>query len=211
MGVIDGIYEEIDESNMIDNVHYIRDSYIAVDDTNESYVSSDSNNYLTPYQPADEDAHTNSFNDNKSESSVSLGRNFQTLSNNESTSPSSDIQYRRSSYLKPYQPIIHSADDREYLTTHNRDYSDPSGSGTKTSESGYLNPYQTMIPNTSVHEYKFVLSISDESGSSLSGTSTDEKELKFPHPFNGVLSNTISKNFDIMTDDSKEESYFDLK
>ncbi|CAC5376452.1 unnamed protein product [Mytilus coruscus] len=164
---IEAVYEEIDESNMIDNVANFTDNNVSVSNTNGRTVYSD-NDYLTPYQPTDEDANTNTSNDNKSESSVSSGRIIQSTSNYESTSSSSDVQGIRSSYLNPYQPIIHSAEIHDYASTDCINEFDSSGSESLTNESGYMNPYQPMVPDRNLHEYKSVLGSLDGSGSSLS-------------------------------------------
>lgn len=65
---IEGIYEEIDELNMIDSVGNLRDGDISVADTNGSYVQPDNNDCLTPFQPDDDFTSTDNSNDNKSES-----------------------------------------------------------------------------------------------------------------------------------------------
>ncbi|CAC5378059.1 Actin, larval muscle,Actin, clone 403,Actin-104,Actin, alpha sarcomeric/skeletal,Actin-2, muscle-specific,Actin-related protein T1,Actin, cytoskeletal 3A,Beta-actin-like protein 2,Actin, indirect flight muscle,Actin-103,Actin-related protein 2-B,Actin-46,Putative actin-9,Actin-65,Actin, cytoskeletal 1A,Actin-42A,Actin-4,Actin-71,Actin-75,Actin-85C,Putative actin-22,Actin, alpha skeletal muscle 3,Putative actin-28,Actin, cytoskeletal 1B,Actin, muscle-type A2,Actin-8,Major actin,Actin, adductor muscle,Actin len=114
------IYELIDESNMIENLENIGDSNISATDTNGSYVQPDTNGYLTPYQPVNEYTNTYDSSDNKSESSVSSEANDQTANDCPSISSSSDTEGRRSSYLNPYQPIVHSLDIHEYSYTHNR-------------------------------------------------------------------------------------------
>ncbi|XP_052097940.1 uncharacterized protein LOC127732812 [Mytilus californianus] len=214
---IEGQYEEIDESNMKDNIVNLRENNVSITDSNGSYVQPDSNNYLTPYQPADEDANTNTSNDSKSESSAS---NNQPISDHESTSSKSDVIRERSSYLNPYQPIIHSADIHEYSSTHKTDDSDSSESDTQTMESGYLNPYQPMVSDRDLHEYKSVLWSSDGSGSSLSDQCTKGIGVSFPCPHQDltsdidthehkyvmvVSSDTVSKNLDMTKDDSIEK------
>ncbi|CAC5410736.1 unnamed protein product [Mytilus coruscus] len=143
----EGIYEEIDELNMIDNVGNLRDGDISVADTNGSYVQPDNNGYLTPFQPDDEYTSTDNSNDNKSESLAS-SLDYHSFSIDPlSTSSSSDVQERRSSYLNPYQPLVHSADIHEYSSTNIINESSSSGSETLWRGSGYLNPYQPMVPD----------------------------------------------------------------
>ncbi|CAC5398636.1 unnamed protein product [Mytilus coruscus] len=172
---IEGIYEVIDESNMLDDVEPLRDNNTPIFDSNSSYVQPESNDYLTPYQPNDEDVNTNSLNDNKSESSGSSEASIY-----ESSSSNTEVHERRCSYLNPYQPIVPSADIHEYSFTHNIDYS---GSLESERESSYLNPYQPMIQARDSHEYKYVHGCSDGSRSSLSDTCTKEIGVKFPHPY----------------------------
>lgn len=147
---IDGIYEEIDELNMIDNLEIIIGSNSSVSNTNESQTNS--NGYLTPYHSVYKEI--NDIIDNTSEFYVSEDAFPQITSGRESTSTSSDLQNRRSSYLNPYQSIVHSEDIHEYLSIQD---SGLSGSETSTKRaSSYLNPYQPMIPSSDVHEYKSI-------------------------------------------------------
>lgn len=171
---IEGVYEEIDEANVIDNVNNAMDNIISVSGSDSSYVQPDSNNYLTPYQPSDEDETTNTLNDKKSESSESPNAHNQHLSNHESSSLSSYVIERRSSYLNPHQPIAHSP-------TYSIYDSGSSGSDTLPRESDYLNPYQPMVQEMNFHEYESILKSSDGSGSSLSDTCTKEVGVKFPY------------------------------
>ncbi|XP_076117007.1 uncharacterized protein LOC143084833 [Mytilus galloprovincialis] len=214
---MEGLYEEINESNMIDNMVNLKENNGSVTDSNGSYVQPDSNNYLTPYQPADEDAHINTSDDSKSESSAS---NNPPISDHESTSSKSDVIGERSSYLNPYQPIIHSADIHEYSSTHKIDDPGSSGSDKQTLESGYLNPYQPMVPDNDLHEYKSVLECSDKSDSTVSNACTNEMGVEF-FPLNQDLksetetyeyksikskaSDTVSKSLDKITDDSVQK------
>ncbi|CAC5403209.1 unnamed protein product [Mytilus coruscus] len=140
---IEGIYEVIDESNMTDNFGIIVESNRSISDANERNSQTNSNSYLTPCQPDEEELNTNNSIDNKSErSSLSQSdANHPTTGDRESTSSNSDIQNNRSSYLNPYQPIVHSPDIHEYLSIHN---SGSSGSETLIKEANYLNPYQPI-------------------------------------------------------------------
>ncbi|VDI11049.1 Hypothetical predicted protein, partial [Mytilus galloprovincialis] len=158
---IEGIYEVIDESNMIYNLGDLRNDNMSVPGTNGSYVQPDSNDYLTPYHPVDEDAKTNNSKDNESESTASSDSYNRPTSNHESSSSSSDVQGRRSSYLNPYQPIVQSVDIHEYLSIDNIDDSVSSGSIEQTSESGYLNPVQSVIPVSNLLDNKCVIGCSE--------------------------------------------------
>ncbi|VDI62119.1 Hypothetical predicted protein [Mytilus galloprovincialis] len=213
---IEDLYEEIDESNMINEMVNLKEKNVSVTDSNGSYVQPDSNNYLTPYQPADEDANTNTSNDSKSGSSAS---NNLPISDHESTSSKSDVIGERSSYLNPYQPIIHSVDIHEYLSTHKID--DSSESDTQTMGSGYLNPYQPIVLDTDLHEYKSVLQCSDGLDSTISNACTNDTGDIFPTPNQGLKSetdtnefkyisnskttDTVSNILDTITDDSVEK------
>lgn len=149
---IDGIYEEIDEFNMIDNLEIIIESNSSVSNTNESQINS--NGYLTPYHPVYKEINRNDIIDNTSECDVSEDAFPQITSGRESTSTSSDVPNRRSNYLNPYESIVHSEDFHEYLSIQ-----DSGLSGSETSikrASSYLNPYQPMIPSSDVHEYKSI-------------------------------------------------------
>lgn len=160
---IGGIYEVIDETNMIDNRGQI-DRNNTVSDINESHFQADNNGYLTPYQPATEDdAQNNSLNDSKSESLASADANHQSTMDFESTSSSSDVEDRRSTYLNPYQPIISLVDSHEYASTQNVDGSGSSGSDAMSGESGYLNAYQPTIEVSDFHEYQYIHGCSDKS------------------------------------------------
>ncbi|XP_071171623.1 uncharacterized protein [Mytilus edulis] len=126
---IEGTYEIIDESNMIhvDNVETIMECNSSILNTNERNSQTNSNSYLTPYQPSDKDLKTSHVTDNKTDLVVMSDGNNQTTSDLESTSSTSDAQNSRSSYLNPYQPIVHSADIHEYLSIH-----DSGSSGSET-------------------------------------------------------------------------------
>lgn len=218
---VEGVYEDIDESNMIDNVETLRNMNLSDSDTNTncSYVMPNTNDYLTPYQPTDEDENINQLSDFKSESSSSFGEN-QISSGHESTSSSSYIIGEKSGYLNPYQPIIYSADIHDYSFTHKINDSGSSGSDTQTLESGYLNPYQPVVPDRYLHEYKSVLKCSDKSDSTVSNTCTNETEVALP-PYNQGLksqtdtyeyksinskaTDTVSNILDTITDDSVEK------
>ncbi|CAC5379130.1 unnamed protein product [Mytilus coruscus] len=213
---IEEVYEEIDESNMIDDVENLMNINLSDSDTNGSYVLPNSNDYLTPCQPTDEDAKTNNLNENKSESSSSFDENHKISSDHESTSSSSEMIGERSSYLNPYEPIIHSVDINEYSSTHKIDDSGSSESDTQTMESGYLNPYQPIVPDRDLHEYKSVLKCSDGSDFAMSDECTKEMGVEFPHPYqdlkseidthefklvDDIASDTVSTNLDIATYD----------
>ncbi|VDI72842.1 Hypothetical predicted protein, partial [Mytilus galloprovincialis] len=115
---IEGTYDVIDESNSIDNVGIIMEGNNPVSDTNENNSQFNSNSYLTPYQPSDEDFKTNNAIDNKTDLVGLSDCNNQTTSDLESTSSTSDVHNNRSSYLNPYQPIVHTADVHDYLSIH---------------------------------------------------------------------------------------------
>ncbi|CAC5356072.1 unnamed protein product [Mytilus coruscus] len=188
-----------------------------ISDSNGSYVQPDSNDYLTPYQPTDEDSNSNNSTDNKTESLTSSGENNPTTKYRESTSSSSDVQEGNSGYIKPYQPLLHLADVHENSSTPRDDDSGSSGSDNR--ESTYLNPYQPMMPVKDLHEYKSIAACSDGPGSSLSETCTKEKGVRFTHfyqdlnsefntyehkPINDISCDT--KNLDMRNDDSVEYS-----
>ncbi|CAC5389955.1 unnamed protein product [Mytilus coruscus] len=165
MEEIEDIYEEIDESTMIANFENFHGSKTSVTDRIKSYSLSDNNCYLTPYQPVDEDSISNNSNEDQSESSKSSDLYDQTANNR-------DVQWRRSSYLNPYQPIVHSADIHEYLSIHNTNDYCSSGSESLTRESGDLNPNKPMIQTMELQEYKSFHGCLSGSGSSLSDTCT---------------------------------------
>lgn len=185
---VEPIYEVIDELNMIDNLENLRDSSRSITNITDSISQPDNNDYLTPYQPADENIH-----DNNSESSSSSNTKDQTSSYCESTSSSSNVQERSSSYLNPYQPIVPSADNHEYSSTHKLD--DSSSSGSDTTELGYINPYQPMIADIDAHEYKFV-NCSHESDSLSADTSVKETRVLCQSPNEDI-------NFDINIHENK--------
>ncbi|CAG2237755.1 unnamed protein product [Mytilus edulis] len=216
----DGIYEIIDESNMIDNFEIIRQRKSLVFNTDESYCEPNSNGYLTPYQPGDDELNTN---DNKSVSSEVLGANDQVTGDGGSTSSSSEVQGTRSSYLNPYQPIVHSADIHEYSSTHNMNESGSSGSETITRESDYLNPYQPIVHSADIHEYSSTHNI-NESGSSGSESITRESGYMNPyqpmvpdldlHDYKSVLKFSDGSGSVVLDECTKEivaHSYQDLK
>lgn len=211
---IEGIYEVIDESNMIDHRESLRENNISLADDNDSYVLPNSNGYLTPFQP-DEDANTMNSNDNKSEASASSDPNHQSEMDRESTSSSSDLHERRSSYLSMYQPIVHSF-------AHDHNDSSSSKSETLTTDSGYLNPYQPIVPDNCLHEYKSILVCSDKLSSALSDTDIKKMGEKFPNPYQDLKSDidthdyksvndlsfdTDSNNIDMLSDNSIQMSY----
>ncbi|XP_071124458.1 uncharacterized protein [Mytilus edulis] len=219
----DGIYEIIDESNIIDNFEIIRKSRSLVSYNDESYVEPNSNGYLTPYQPVDEGLNTNDLKDTKSESSELIGSNDQGTGDCASTSSSSEVDGRRSSYLNPYQPIVHSGDIHEYSSTHNMNESGSSGSEAITRESGYLNPYQPIVHSADIHEYSSTNNM-NESGSSGSETTTRESGYLNPyqsmvpdrdlHDYKSVLDSTVGFDSEVSDECSKEivvHSYQDLK
>ncbi|CAG2257997.1 unnamed protein product [Mytilus edulis] len=181
LGEIEGIYEEIDEMNMTDNVGIPRDEDMSVDDTNGSYVQPDNNGYLTPFQPDDEYTSTDNSNDNKSQSLASTHDSHSFPIDHLSTSSSSDVQERRSSYLNPYQPIVHSADIHEYSSINIINESSSSGSDTLWKGSGYLNPYQPMVPDLDLHDYKSVAGCTGGSFSPMLDACTKDIVSDFPH------------------------------
>lgn len=218
---VDGIYEVIDESNMIIDLENLRDNNISDSDTTGSYVQPESNGYITPYQPADEDKNTDNTNDIKSKYSVSSDAVNLTMSNSESTSASSEEDEIRNSYLNPYQPIVPLTDIHEYSCIHNSS----SVSVTLTRELGYLNPNQ-LFPDTDlhdkIHENKSVQGCSKRSSSSNSLSDTFTKELEFTSPYldkdlpselytqenipvGGILCDTVSMDVDMTTDGSPEK------
>lgn len=216
---IGGTYEMIDETNMIDNFQDHRDNNLSVSDTNGSYVQPDNNDYLTPYQPTDEDANTNNSNEIESESSASIDGNNRPASNHESSSSSSDVQGRRSSYLNPYQSIVQSVDVHEYSSTHNIDNSVLLGPIALTKESCSLNTVQPMIQVSKLLDSTYVIGTADESSSLLPDTSPKELEAKFSYPYKDVTleiepleyksvkdisSNTVSTKLDTTGEDSVE-------
>ncbi|CAG2184884.1 unnamed protein product [Mytilus edulis] len=218
----EGIYEIIDESNMIDNFEIIRKRRSLVSNTDESYVEPNSNGYLTPYQPVDEGLNTNDLKDTKSEFSEN-GSNDQGTGDGASTSSSSEVDGRRSSYLNPYQPIVHSGDIHEYSSTHNMNESGSSGSEAITRESGYLNPYQPIVHSADIHEYSSTNNM-NESGSSGSETTTRESGYLNPyqpmvpdrdlHDYKSVLDSTVGSDSEVSDECTKEivvHSYQDLK
>lgn len=210
---MEGIYEVIDESDMIYNLGDLRIDNMSVSGTNGSYVQPDINDYLTPYHPVDEDAKTNNSKGNASESTESLNSNNRQTSNHASTSSSSDVEGRRSSYLNPYQPIVQSVDIHEYLSIDNIDDSE------QTSESGYLNPVHCVIPVSNLLDNKYVIGCSDGSGSSLTDTPTKEMVSMCQYPYidvtsekepleftsvTGKSSDTVPRNLDTAFKDSVE-------
>ncbi|CAC5412100.1 unnamed protein product [Mytilus coruscus] len=199
----EGIYEEIDELNMIDNVGNLRDGDISVADTNGSYVQPDNNGYLTPFQPDDENTSTDNSNDNKSESLASSHDYHPFPIDPLSTSSSSDVQERRSSYLNPYQPIVHSADIHEYSSTNIINESSSSGSETLWRGSG-LNPYQPMVPDLDLHDYESVPGCSDGSSSPMSDACTKEIVPDFPHPCQDQKSEIDTQEYKSGNDISSE-------
>lgn len=216
---IEGIYEVIDESNMIYNLGDLRNDNMSVQDTNGSYVQPDSNDYLTPYHPVDDDAKTNNSKDNESESTAYSDSYNRPTSNHESSSSSSDVQGRRSSYLNPYQSIVQSVDIHEYLSIHNIDDSVSSGSIELTRESVFLNPVQPMIQVSSVLDNKYAIGCLDVLGSSLTDTRSEEIGVKCQYPYidvtsekepleyksvTGISSDTVPTNLDTAGKDSVE-------
>lgn len=180
---IEGVYDVIDELNMINDFENVMDSnFSSESDPNEGYVQPDNNGYLTPYQPADEDSNTNNINDIKSVSLQTPTANGFATSDHVSITSSSDVQGRKCSNINMNQSLDHHVDTQDYLSTHS------SGSETISRESGYLNPYQPMIPVRDLHEYKYVIGFSDGSGSSLSETSTKEIGAYIPNPYQDLTS-----------------------
>ncbi|VDI64177.1 Hypothetical predicted protein [Mytilus galloprovincialis] len=218
----EGIYEIIDESNMIDNFEIIIKRRSLVSNNDESYVEPNSNGYLTPYQPVDEGLNTNDLKDTKSEFSEN-GSNDHGTGDGASTSSSSEVDGRRSSYLNPYQPFVHSGDIHEYSSTHNMNESGSSGSEAITRESGYLNPYQPIVHSADIHEYSSTDNM-NESGSSGSETTTRESGYLNPyqpmvpdrdlHDYKSVLDSTVGSDSGVSDECTKEifvHSYQDLK
>ncbi|CAC5383302.1 unnamed protein product [Mytilus coruscus] len=95
---IEGIYEQIDESNMIDNHANVRFSRGTSPGKSQSYCQRNCNVYLTPHQSGGEGSNSNNFNGNKS---------------------GSEKQMKESRNLNPYQPIMISVrDSHEYESLH---------------------------------------------------------------------------------------------
>ncbi|CAC5400652.1 unnamed protein product [Mytilus coruscus] len=219
---IEGIYEVIDESNMINNIEYVRDSISSVTDTNEGYCQSDTNDYLTPCHPVVEGSNICNSSDDTSEYSATLNVYLATKSDCQSTSSSSYGQERESSYLNPYPSIVDHADidTQGYVFTHNTNDTGSSWLEAQLRDSTYLNPYQTMVSDRDLHEYKSVLGCSDESDSLLSDTCSTEIGVKIPHPnqdlrsdidinehksANGKSCDTVSTKLDMMGGDPLEK------
>lgn len=159
-GDIEGIYELVDEANMIDNFLNVELSSSTVLGTRQDNCQSNSNVYLTPYEPDGEGSGSNSnnFNGNQFESSSTTNTCHQTTNDPHSTPSNSDTLGRRSARSYLHQPIIHPVviDIPDYSFTS--DSSDSGSSGVEThmtEESSYLNPYQPIIfPVKDSHEYK---------------------------------------------------------
>ncbi|VDI78440.1 Hypothetical predicted protein [Mytilus galloprovincialis] len=161
-GDIEGIYEVIDESNMIDvnieNVRYNSQPVTYNDDSNSD--STEKNDYLTPYQPADDDSITN-----KSDSSEISNCNNEITSDCRSIASSYGVPESRSSYLTMYQPIVACIDIQENTFSQFLNKPGSFEQEVHTSESGCLNPYEPMIAARDLHDYLSV-------PGSLSDTST---------------------------------------
>lgn len=175
---VEGVYDEINESNMIENIQNVMDSVSSVSETNESYCQPDSNDYLTPYHPADK-CSNNSIG-NKSESSTNSNDHHPTTSissDYQSNSIGSDMEGRRSSYLNPYQPIVNPAEikSHEYFSIYETNTCCASKSGDQTKDSGFLNPYQSMTKHRNLHAYKSLNTCTDGVGSLMSDASTEYK------------------------------------
>ncbi|CAG2258001.1 unnamed protein product [Mytilus edulis] len=125
---------------------------------------------------------TGNSNENKSESLASTHDSHSFPIDHISTSSSSDVQERRSSYLNSYQPIVHSADVHEYSSINIINESSSSGSDTHWIGSDYLNPYQPMVPDLDlIHDYKSVAGCTDVSISPMLDACTKDIVSDFPH------------------------------
>ncbi|CAG2244765.1 unnamed protein product [Mytilus edulis] len=179
----EGIYEEIDVSNMIDfNLENFKNSSRSVTDKNDSFCKpAESNDYLAPYEPVDEDSISRNSNDNKSDSLAN--DNDDVTSDYRSITSSSDVHERRSSNLNSYQSIIADINIHEYTFTNIPNEPCPSELDTQTSESCYLNPYEPMITTKDLHEYASPNNLSDGgSRSSLSDRGTKQIGIQFQYP-----------------------------
>ncbi|XP_063415891.1 uncharacterized protein LOC134697541 [Mytilus trossulus] len=180
---IEGVYDVIDELNMINDFENVMDSnFSSESETNGGYVQPDNNGYLTPYQPVDEDSNTSNINDIKSVSLQTPNANGDAISDHVSITSSSGVHGRKCSNINTNRPLDHPVDTQDYISTHSSDLE------TISRESGYLNPYQPMIPATDLHEYKYVIGFSDGSGSSLSETSTKEIGAYISNPYQDLTS-----------------------
>lgn len=159
-GDIEGIYELVDEADMIDNFLNVELSSSKVLGTRQDYCQSNSNVYLKSYEPDGEGSGSNSnnFDGNKFESSPTTNTFHQTTNDPHSTPLNSDKLGRRSARSNMHQLVIHPVviDIQDYSFTP--DSSDLGSSGVEThmtEESSYLNPYQPIIfPVKDSHEYK---------------------------------------------------------
>lgn len=198
-----GIYEVIDESNMIDNIDNNRGHDESSSDSNENYCQPDDNGYLTPCQPTDDEVNSCNSIEDESES-FAEDKKHQNTSDRESTSSSSYIQ---GGYLNPYQQMVHSADIHEYVLTQTHDDCGSSQPESQLMESGYL------MLSSDIHKCKFIQDVC----SSLPYTGSNDIEVKLPHPHhdfkseietieyksaNGASSDTDSVNLEMMITDS---------